>query len=118
MAPDPRKINAITNWPVPDDLTKVRQILGLASYYRRYIYGFADIARPLSALTKKGAVFEWTSQCSEAFETLKKQFCHTPVLAYPQFHKGESQFIVQTDASGGGLGAVLEQNNHAVAYAS
>lgn len=80
-------------------------VLGLSSYYRRLIPSFAAIARPLHLLTRKGAEFNWCVQCKQAFQTLKRKLTESPVLAYPQ----EKPFIVETDASGGGLGAVLSQ---------
>eukprot|EP00731_Ephydatia_muelleri_P031156 Em0022g670a len=75
-------------------------VLGLSSYYRRFIPSFAAIARPLHLLTRKGAEFNWCVQCKQAFQTLKRKLTESPVLAYPQ----EKPFIVETDASGGGLG--------------
>ena len=118
MAPDPQKVQAVTAWPVPTDVSAVRQFLGLASYYRRYIPRFADIASPLNVLTKKGNAFQWTAQCTEAFSSLKNHLVRAPILVYPQFGHDASQFVVQTDASAVGIGAVLEQDGHVVAYAS
>ncbi len=69
--PDPQKVQAVKAWPTPTSVTDVRQFLGLASYYQRYISRFEDIAAPLHALTRKGASFAWTPECSEAFDTLK-----------------------------------------------
>ena len=118
MAPDPSKIQAVQEWPVPSNITDVRQFLGLASYYRRYIQHFSHIAAPLHALTQKNAIFSWTEACQQAFTTLKATLAQPPVLTYPQFHYSASQFVVYTDASDVGLGAVLEQDNHVIAYAS
>lgn len=118
MAPDPNKVQAVRDWPVPTDSKAVRQFLGLASYYRRYILRFADVAAPLHALTKKGMSFTWTSECAEAFLTLKNLLLQAPVLAYPRFSGNTGEFVLQTDASAVGLGAVLEQDDHVVAYAS
>ena len=67
MAPDPSKIQAVQEWPVPSNITDVRQFLGLASYYRRYIQHFSHIAAPLHALTQKNAIFSWTEACQQAF---------------------------------------------------
>ena len=118
MAPDPQKVQAVHDWPAPADSTAVRQFLGLASYYRRYILQFADIAAPLHALIKKGVAFAWTQECADAFTTLKNHLLRAPVLAYPRFSPQASEFVLQTDASAVGLGAVLEQDGHVIAYAS
>ena len=118
MSPDPQKTQAVTDWPTPTDASTVRQFLGLASYYRRYIPHFADIAAPLHALTQKGALFAWTQECAKAFNTLKDCLTDTPVLAYPKLDQDSTEFQVQTDASNIGIGVVLEQDGHAIAYAS
>ena len=118
MAPDPSKIQAVQEWPVPSNITDVRQFLGLASYYRHYIPHFSHIAAPLHALTQKNATFSWTEACQQAFTALKAKLIQPPVLTYPQFHSSASQFVVYTDASDVGPGVVLEQNNYVIAYAS
>ena len=118
MGPDPQKVRAVQNWPTPTDTTTARQFLGLASYYRRYIPHFADIAAPLHSLTRKGVSFDWTQECTSAFTVLKDQLVQAPVLAYPSFLHSASEFVLQTDASAVGLGAVLEQDGHVIAYAS
>ena len=118
MAPDQRKIAAVRQWPTPTDFNEVRQFLGLASYYRRYIHQFANTAKPLNALTQKATPFEWTSACQSAFNSLKNKLTQAPILAYPSFHQHASPFLLQTDASAVGLSAVLEQNGHVIAYAS
>ena len=122
ISPDPSKIQRVRDYPIPTDVKKVRQFLGLASYYRRFIPGFAKIANPLHALTKKGEVFQWSIKCQEAFDLLKQKLISVPVLSYPQFGQ-EEKFIVETDASSLGIGAVLAQKQqdgyvHPVAYAS
>ena len=94
--------------------------LGLASYYRRFVSGFSTIANPLFTLTKKDVKFVWSTQCDEAFQKLKDKLVGSPVLAFPQFDRG---FILDTDASGVGLGAVLAQKQdngtvRPIAYAS
>ena len=118
--PNPNRVKAVREFPVPQSVREVRQFLGVASYYRRFIRGFAKTAQPLHALTQKGAPFEWTQSCQNAFEELKSHLTESPLLAYPDFDKS---FILETDASVKGLGAVLSQvqadgRPHPVAYAS
>ena len=122
VRPDPIKTEKVKSYPCPLDATGVRRFLGLASYYRRFVPNFSVIAAPLNALTKKNAVFQWTSECDRAFEELKHSLTTTPVLGYPRFGPGRS-FILETDASTVGLGAVLSQTQddgtiHPIAYAS
>ena len=120
IAPDPKKIEAVKTFPVPSDLKELRSFLGLASYYRRFIEGFSKVANPLFVLTRKDTPLRWSSSCQQAFETLKKLLTEAPLLEFPDFAKS---FILETDASGVGLGAILaqEQENGTVrpiAYAS
>ena len=116
ISTDPEKVKCIADWPVP---TSQKQFLGLASYYRHFIKGFALIASPLHALTHKGREWIWTQKCSEAFFGLKKQLSSAPILSFPNIHL---QFVVDTDASGEGLGVALSQVvsgcEHVLAYAS
>ena len=109
------KIAVIKDWPIPKTVTEIRQFLGLASYYRRCIQQFADIATPLHYLTEKTATFVWTEECQNCFQRLKDLLSQAPVLCY---HLLTKDFEFQTDASAVGLGAVLEQDGHVVAYAS
>ena len=106
LKPNPERVTAVTNFPIPQSVREVRQFLGLASYYRRFVQGFAKIAQPLHALTQKGATFDWSTDCQNALETLKSRLVQAPVLAYPDFSKS---FVLETDASIKGLGAVLSQ---------
>ena len=103
---DPQKITAVKEFPRPVDLKSLRAFLGLTSYYRRFVPRFSAVAQPLYNLTKKDALFEWTVECEEAFQRLKDLLTKAPVLAYPQFGQ---RFLLETDASGVGLGAVLSQ---------
>ncbi|KAG1930770.1 thy-1 membrane glycoprotein [Pimephales promelas] len=116
---DPSKVEAVQAWPTPKTQTEVRSFVGLASYYRRFIKGFAEIARPLHQLTEKGKRFVWREECQEAFQQLKSRLISAPVLAYPDPKK---PFILDTDASDVGVGAVLSQEDggleRVVAYAS
>eukprot|EP00731_Ephydatia_muelleri_P034213 Em0051g5a len=118
VTPDREKVKAVEEWPIPQNATEVRQFLGLASYYRRFIQNFADVAAPLHNLTPKDVVFSWSNDCSRAFKTLKCKLIGAPILVYPRVDKEASQFQLQTDASALGLGAVLEQGGHVIAYAS
>ena len=118
MTPNVQKIKAVQDWPTPTTVKEVRRFLGLASYYRRYIQHFADISKPLNSLTWKDVSFEWSDQCAAAFHELKSKLITAPILTYPQFYHNASQFVLQTDASAIGLGAVLEQDGHVIAYAS
>ena len=106
VSPDPAKTEKVRDYPVPVDVSSVRQFLGLASYYRRFVPGFSKIAAPLYVFSKKSVTFSWTDECQKAFDQLKQLLCSAPVLAYPLFGP-EHQFIVETDASVLGLGAVL-----------
>ena len=118
MAPDQEKIRAIREWPVPNSVMEVRRFLGLASYYRRYICQFSYIAAPLHSLTQKHVEFVWTPNCQTAFTTLKEKLMQAPILVYPRFDSDAPPFILQTDASSVGVGAVLEQDGKVVGYAS
>ncbi|GJT58786.1 putative reverse transcriptase domain-containing protein [Tanacetum coccineum] len=112
---DPAKIESIKDWASPETLTEIRQFLGLAGYYRRFIEGFLKIAKPMTKLTQKKVAFEWGDKQEAAFQTLKNKLCSAPILALPQ---GAENFIVYCDASHKGLGAVLMQNEKVIAYAS
>ena len=118
MEPDPKKVAAVHDWQTPTDASGLRGFLGLASYYRRYINGFADVAAPLHHLLSKGVTFTWDTACQEAFDRLKTALIQAPVLAFPDFNSSAAPFQLQADASGVGVGAVLEQNGHVIAYAS
>ena len=116
MIPDDSKVKAVQEWPRPTQVSEVHQFLGLASYYRRYIENFSDIS--LTHLTQKGVPFIWNKNCEDAFCGLKTRLTQAPVLAYPKLGPEASPFILQTDASAVGLGAVLEQDKRVIAYAS
>ena len=104
ISTDPGKVSAVTDWPRPTNVKGVRSFVGFCSYYRRFIKGFAKIAKPLHRLTEKGQSFCWNEECEEAFETLKQALVSAPILGYPQ---EEGSYILDADASGWGLGAVL-----------
>ena len=103
---DTEKVEKVQNFPAPNNLKTLRQFLGLSSYYRRYIPDFSKVASPLYALTQKNAPFIWSPSCQQAFDKLKQLLTTAPILAFPNFSK---PFLLETDASGTGLGAVLSQ---------
>ena len=120
MAPDQSKTAKITTWPVPTSAKGVQQFLGIASYYRQFIRDFAKIAKPLHRLTERTTKFVWNSECQTAFEELRRRLSQTPILAHPDFNR---QFILDTDASDVGIGAVLSQvgddgHERVIAYGS
>ncbi|GJR79174.1 putative reverse transcriptase domain-containing protein [Tanacetum coccineum] len=112
---DPAKVEAIRNWSAPTTPTEVRQFLGLAGYYRRFIEGFSLISKPLTKLTQKNKKYEWGTEEDEAFQTLKQKLCFAPILALPE---GAENFVVYCDASYKGNGVVLMQRETVIAYAS
>ena len=109
VSADPQKISSVNEWPTPRNVHDVRCFLGLCSYYRKFVKGFGDIARPLHQLTEKRRVFHWTEECEDAFRRLKHELTTSPVLAYPT---ADDPFILDTDACANGLGAVLTQVQH------
>ena len=106
LLPDSSLLAAIREIPPPKTATEVRSFLGLAGYYRRYVKGFAAIASPLHALTRKDAVFHWSAECQAAFDRLKHLLTTSPITAFPDFSQA---FRLYTDASTTGLGAILAQ---------
>src|SRR3989337_1589218 len=116
----PSQGEKIKDFPRPLDLTDLRAALGLFSYYRKFVKDFSKIATPMTALLKKETPFEWTIKQQKAFDYLKECLMKAPILQYPDFDK---PFILYTDASGTGLGAVLSQKDEdnrerVIAYAS
>ncbi|QRV74416.1 Retrotransposable element Tf2 protein [Ceratobasidium sp. AG-Ba] len=114
------KIKAIMEWGAPRKIKEVQAFLGFVNFYRRFIAKFSKIARPLHDLTKKDTKFEWTQECQQAFEEIKKRVSQDPVLIHPNPDK---PFILETDASGIAIGAILSQRGedgylHPVAYLS
>ena len=130
VATDPDKLSCVRDWPVPKSIKEVQSFLGFAGYFRRFIKNFSRIARPLHECTggqtkkkispQRKPKFQWTPEQEEAFNKLKECLTSTPVLAFADFKK---PFILHTDASLDGLGAVLYQkqddgSERVIAYAS
>jgi hypothetical protein len=109
IAVDPSKVQEVLDWKSPRSVTQIRSFLGLAGYYRWFIPNFSKIAKPMTKLLEKEAKFKWSPQCEEAFLTA------APVLAQLDIEKS---FDVYCDATGIGIGWVLMQDGHAIAYAS
>ena len=119
VSTDPVKVETVQNWTEPMSEKELRSFLGLCSYYRRFIKDFATVTKPLHKLTSKDSKFVWTKECQESFDTLKDRLTKSPILAYPDF---KQPFILDTDASEYGIGAVLSQKQdgaeRVIAYAS
>ncbi|GFX69136.1 retrovirus-related Pol polyprotein from transposon 412 [Trichonephila clavipes] len=103
---DPEKVSAVKNWKRPENLRERRSFLGLCTYYRKFVKGFSNIARPLHKLTESKQKFQWTKECEDSFLQLKEVLTSSPILIYPQPDK---PFILDTDASNESVGAVLSQ---------
>ncbi|GBG59146.1 hypothetical protein CBR_g32163 [Chara braunii] len=108
LAPEAAKVAAIQDWPQPQTVRDVRSFLGLASYYRKFIRNFSAVAAPLTNLTKKDTPFLWSLHCQMAFARLKQALTRAPVLKLPD---PTLPFVLTTDASQYGIGAVLQQDD-------
>ena len=121
------KLDTIHDMPAPHNCKEVKQFLGLVGYYRKFVQGFADLSRPLTRLTCKDRIFEWTHECRKAFNILKQNLCVQPILKYTDTSKG---YTLYTDASKFGWAGFLTQahtsivegkkvtTDHPVAYVS
>jgi hypothetical protein len=100
---DPKKIEAMQDWPHSKTLKSLHGFMGLTGYYRKFVKNYGKIATPLTSLLKRNS-FTWTPTIVQDFQTLKMAICTTPVLALPDFTK---TFVLECDASGKGIGVVL-----------
>ena len=111
--PQHDKIQSVQEWKPPANVHEIRQFLGLAGFYRQYVYNFSDKAAAMNDLLKKGAEWHWSEECQLGFEALKKALTQAPVLALPDQVRaadGSAPFVLQTDASEFALGGVLMQD--------
>ena len=119
IKPNPKTIEAVLSWKIPENVKEVQSYLGLCSYYRQYIENFSHVAAPLTKLTKKNVKFVWDESCQTAYEQLKEKLCSAPILAFP---RPGLKYILDTDASDIGIGGVLSQvqdgRERVIAYAS
>ena len=116
---DHKKVSAMKDWPVPTSKKQLQGFLGFLNFYQHFMQNFAQIARPLNALTLVKKEFEWTMECQEAFQKLKDTIISTPSLAMPT---DADPYQVETDGSGIGIGAILSQKHngvwHSIAFIS
>ena len=115
IAVNPERVQAVLDWTPPETVKQVWSFLGLASYYRRFVENFSRVAKPLTELLKKDKKFEWTPHCEFSFQELKRSLTSAPVQVPPDFSK---DFIIYCEASRQGLGCILMQDRHVIAYAS
>jgi transposase InsO family protein len=119
---DPRKVKVVQDWPVPKDVHQLRSFLGLANYVRRFIQAYSSLTRPLTDLLKATAnvARDWGQKAQSAFEGVKFALTHAPVLVLPDFKAAleDKPFEVIADACGTGIGAVLLQGGHPIAFES
>jgi len=115
VSTDLAKVQAVVEWPTPSSVKDLRSFLGLAGYYHKFVKHFGIISRPLTNLLKKNSIFVWTSEHDTAFSTLKTALSTAPVLALPDF---SMPFAIETDACLAGVGAVLLQKDHPLAFIS
>jgi len=103
VATDPKKTQAVQEWPIPKTIKELRGFLGLASYYRKFIRKFGVISKPLTELLKKNN-FVWHEGALKAFQNLKRALCETSILDLPNFTK---PFVLEIDAYDVGIGQCL-----------
>jgi hypothetical protein len=112
---NPKKIQIVEDWSSPQNVKELRSFLGMARYYRKYVKNFGLLSKPLTNLLKKGVIYVWNAETKASFQTLKTSLMAALVLALPNFSKS---FELETDASDKGIGAVLQQDGHPIAYVS
>lgn len=115
VSTDDDKIQVVQHWPTPKSVKELRSFLGLAGYYRKFVRHYGIISKPLTNLLRKGQLYLWNSDTEQAFQTLKHALVTAPVLAMPNF---DETFVVESDASDKGIGAVLIQKGHPIAFLS
>lgn len=114
VATDPIKVDAVRKWPEPQNITQLRSFLGLAGYYRRFVKGYGIICKSLFAALKNDG-FSWGEEQKMAFENIKTAMSSAPVIALPDYSQ---PFVLEADASGYGLGAVLMQGGRPISFMS
>jgi hypothetical protein len=108
-------LQPILQWQQPKNVKELRSFLGMTGYYRKFIKGYGIISKTLTELLKKGVPYVWSSATEASFQALKTALSSAPALALPDFSK---PFMIETDACGRGVGAVLLQNDHPLAFIS
>ena len=119
ISTDPEKVRVVQEWPAPSNISQLRSFLGTAGYYHHFVPKYADLAAPLYRMEQKGKNWEWTQGCHEAFLNIKRQLANALILA---FHRLDTLFILDPNASDSGIGAVLSQlqdgRERVIAYAA
>ena len=108
LSPDPAKVATVQQFPVPKSIKQLQSFIGLCSYYRRFIKGFAVLDRPLTNLTKNNQSFQWGEEQQRSFDILKEKLLTPPILAHPNY---KLPFETDTDASRYGIRAILVQHH-------
>uniref|UniRef100_A0A5K3G7W6 RT_RNaseH_2 domain-containing protein n=1 Tax=Mesocestoides corti TaxID=53468 RepID=A0A5K3G7W6_MESCO len=107
LSADPDKIDIVKKWSTPTSADELRSFLGLTGYYRAFIPAYSSVAFPLQRLTERGRSFDWSAECEEAFTQLKQALAAAPILMLPNLDPKAPPFILDIDASGHAIGAVL-----------
>jgi hypothetical protein len=115
-----KKVQAVKEWPTPQNIKQVQSFLGFANFLRRFVPNYSTLARPLHNWTHKDVKWEWGDKEQDSFEAIKEAICQCPVLAHPDLSK---QYYLETDTSGAAMGAILSQRQndgqlHPIAYMS